>query len=81
MKGGNKQRGIKNERARNMRNRIEIKNIKALNHAGIAESEHESDASDVFEVVDKAAFEKLERNFKRSDFYFDQDDSFGKNDD
>ena len=37
--------------------------------------------SDEFEVVDKAAFEKLERNFKRSDFYFDQDDSFGRHDD
>jgi hypothetical protein len=81
MQGGHKQSGTHSERAENMRKRIEIENIKGLNHAGIAESEHESDASDVFDVVDKAAFEKLERNFKRSDFYFDQDDSLGKHED
>ena len=51
-----------------MRKRIEIENIKGLNHGGIAESDHESQSSDVYDVVDKAAFEKLERNFKRSDF-------------
>ena len=64
-----------------MRKRIEIESIKGLNHAGIAESEHESQSSDVYDVVDKAAAEKLERNFRRSDFYFDQDDSFTKHDD
>lgn len=82
MHSGNKQpAATHNERADNLRKRIEIEGLKGLNHAAIAESENESESSEVFDMVDKNAFEKLERNFKRSDFYFDQDDSFGKHDD
>jgi hypothetical protein len=81
MHSGNKQPATHNERVDNLRKRIEIENLKGLNHAAIAESENESESSEVFDMVDKSALEKLERNFKRSDFYFDQDDSFGRHDD
>ena len=81
MHSGNKQLASHNERVDNLRKRIEIENLKGLNHAAIAESENESESSDIFDKLDKTALEKLERNFKRSDFYFDQDDSFGMHDD
>lgn len=80
MHSGSKQPATHSERVDYMRKRIDIENIKGLNHAAIAESDNESESSDIFDKIDKAALDKLEKNFKRSDFYFDQDDSFGRQD-
>ena len=60
----------------NLRKRIEIENLNGLNHASIAESDNESESSGVDGKLDKATFDQVEQNFKRSDFYFEQDESF-----
>ena len=63
----------------NLKKRIEIENLKGLHHTAIFESENESDSGETPDFVDKAMFEKLDRNFKRTDFYFgNNEDSLAK---
>jgi hypothetical protein len=52
---------------------MEIENLKGLNHTVIDESENESETGETPIMADRALLEKLERNFKRSEFYFDND--------
>lgn len=64
-----------NERLENLRKRMEIENIHGLNNAAIIdESDNESGSGDTPQFADKQTFEKLERNFKMTEFYLGNND-------
>lgn len=61
-----------NERVENLRKRIELESIKGLNQDVIDESENESESEDITSLhQDNELFEKLEQNFRNSEFYLE----------